>query len=434
MFQYEFQKNRKQWILVGVVSLVLAAYYVFTAFYGSFNTFSGAALENYNKNAGYRKVLQSERPGTVNEEWIEAVKNDYKALVDENYLTLEQSRKQLEEDFGGNMDFTAEEALANRYDVDYATGVLPAKEFFEDYSVAERYSNYFHRIIPMAQDPVGYTKDSYARDDVWAMREYGQSYMQREGYNDGQIADFWQLVERRYDGLEIVVGYSVGWDVLTSVMQYLPFTLGVALLVALANLFAQERSFSMFPILRTTKLGRQKLLRTKVSAALVIAAGMWVLFQGVMLLAVGLYYGLDGANVTPISYLFQLNVYGLNWIQYYLIQCLFSFLGTMVYALFVCVLSSFLPVKITLPLGLIATLVTGIPMDNFRFVSSAFSMMDKVKVLTPAQLMAAYPMLQTYQSYSIGDFQLLLPYAMMIGIILETTVLLYVLNRREGGK
>lgn len=434
MFQYEFQKSRKQWILVGVVSLVLAAYYVFTAFYGAFNTFSGGALQNYNKNEDYREILRSERPGTVNEEWIEAIKNDYKALVDENCLTLEQSRKQLAEDFEGNIDFTAEEALANRYDVDYAMGVLPAKKFFENYSVAERYSVYFHSIIPMAQDPVAYTKDSYDRDDIWAMREYGQSFLQLKGYNDGQIADFWQLVERRYSGLEIVVGYSIGWDVLTSVMQYLPFTLGVALLVALGNLFAQERSFAMSPILRTTKLGRRKLLRTKVTAALVIAAGMWMLFQGAMLLAVGLYYGLEGANVTAISHLFQLNVYGLNWIQYYLIQCLFSLLGTMVYALFVCCLSSFLPVKISLPLGLIATLVTGIPMHNFSFRSSAFSLVDKVKVLTPAQLMAAYPMLQTYQSYSIGNVQLLLPYAMMIAVVLETIALLYILNRREGGK
>lgn len=433
MFQYELQKSRRQWGLVAVVTLLLAAYYIFTAFGGSFNTFTGGALENYQDKA-YVEWKRSEKTGVVDDEWIESINRKYRALVDANCLTLEQSREQLDSVFQGNAEFTAEEALENRYDINYALGVLPYHDFFGDSYIGEQYHRYFNTIIPMAQDPVGYVKWDYARNDVWAMREDGMSYLQRQGYSDAQIDDFWKLVERRYDDLKIVVGYSMGWDVLTSVMRYLPFTLGIAILVVLGNLFAQERNYAMTPILRTTRFGRKKLLRTKLSLALMISAGMWVLFQGLMLLAIAIHYSLDGATVTVLSYMLHLSIYGLNWIQYYLIQCAFSFLGTMVFALFVCCLSSLLPLKIMLPVGLITTLITGIPLDKFTYLNQAFSLIDKVKMLTPAQLMAAYPTLQVYQSYSVGGFQIQLPYAMAIAIVIETILFLLFLNRREGGK
>lgn len=431
MLNFEQLKFKRQWTMTAVVTIALLVFYLSTVFFGDFDTFGGINKQYFLQHQDYQDRERSAEAAVVDASLYQQKQTEYRALVDEHGLTAEQSKEQLTSIFGNEPPFTAEEALENRYDLDYGVGVLPYDLFN---SLTEKYANFFQYIYPLAQDPVTFLKAAQAKDDKWAMEAYGVSSLEAAGYTKAQIEDYWNFVEHHYDDLELVVGYSLGWDMLTTVMQFLPYTLGIAILIALSNLFAQERALAVAPILQVTKFGRRKLLRRKLAFALMITAGLWILFQGAMLITVAIIYGLDGASVTALSFLLQPNLFGLNWGTYYLIQSLFSFCGTIVFALFICCLSSLFSLKVCLTFGLISTIVTGIPLTNFSNANTAFTLLDKIQVLTPAQLMGAYPTLQVYQSYSIGDFQLLLPYAMAIAIVLEIALMLFFLHRREGGK
>ena len=217
-------------------------------------------------------------------------------------------------------------------------------------------------------------------------------------------------------------------------MQYLPYTLGMTLLLVLGSLFSVESRYHMVPILRTTRKGRGTLLRTKLSLALLTSIGLWALFQGTMLLAVALTYGLQGANVTVMTMDVIPNLYGLTWGRYYAIQSLFSLLGTLVFTLMICVGSSLLSLRVMLPVGLVLVVLTGVPVVKFSYQVCALSLVEKFQVLTPTQLLSAYPALQVYQSYSMGRIQLQLPLVMLLAAILEILAFLTVLYHREGGK
>lgn len=73
-------------------------------------------------------------------------------------------------------------------------------------------------------------------------------------------------------------------------------------------------------------------------------------------------------------------------------------------------------------------------MEKFQFWECAFSLIDKVQALLPAQLMSAYTTLPIYQSYRFGNHLISLPYVTVAAISVELFLMLFFLKRREGGK
>ena len=182
-------------------------------------------------------------------------------------------------------------------------------------------------------------------------KEQGISYAAYLGYSEAQFSDYQKLIDRIYPEKKLVVGYSLGWDVLCTVMQFLPFTLGMVLIVTLGDLFSGEERTGMVPILRSTKYGRASLLKCKLGAAVTITTVLWILFQLVMLMTIALTYTLRGATCTVLLFNGKPSIYGLNWLTYYLLQCAYSYLGTLVFTLFICCLSSILPLRLSMPSG-----------------------------------------------------------------------------------
>lgn len=189
----------------------------------------------------------------------------------------------------------------------------------------------------------------------------------------------------------------------------------------------------MTPILWTLKKGRNALLRTKLTLALIAASVLWLFIQIAMLIAVALTYGLDGASCSAMQYR-EPRIYGLSWLELYLIQCGFSYFGTMVFALLVYCVSSILKLRLAMPGNLVITLLTGQDMVRFCFAKPAYTLPEKLLMLSPAQLMASYPTLQIYLSYEFGSVIIQLPYMMDIAIVVEATLMLLFLHHREGGK
>lgn len=433
--KFEFEKLLRQRKLLIIVTLALIAVYVSLAFNGSYDTFTGFSVEYFWEDEAYREFRMSQETELVDEAWIENMKAEYKSFVDENMMTPEEiaehiAKKKAE---GFQIDCTAEEALADRYNFDHAFEILNADAFYSR-QVENTYVDAFKIYIPLAEDPVQYMHDSYEASNYFWEKDAGISYADYMGYSKNQQADYWNFIDTTYPDQELVIGYSLGWDVLCSVMQFLPFTLGMALIVVLGNIFSQEQTENMIPILRTTTYGRSRLLRRKLVVSAVIATGLWILFQLAMLVAVSLTYTLRGAGCTVMSYDGQPSLYGLIWIQYYLINCGYSYAGTLVFALFVGCMSSVLKLRLSMPLNLVLTLLTGIPLNNFCYSDQAFKLIDKLRALSPAQLMASYPTLQVYQSYEFGSVIIQLPYMMTLAIVLESILMLLFLHRREGGK
>ena len=212
------------------------------------------------------------------------------------------------------------------------------------------------------------------------------SYAAYLGYSEAQFSDYQKLIDRIYPEKKLVVGYSLGWDVLCTVMQFLPFTLGMVLIVTFGDLFSGEERTGMVPILRSSKYGRASLLKCKLGAFVTITTVLWILFQLVMLMTIALTYTLRGATCTVLLFNGKPSIYGLNWLAYYLLQCAYSYLGTLVFTLFICCLSSILPLRLSMPLDLTITLLTGIPMNHFCYADQAFDLLDKCRAMTPSQL------------------------------------------------
>lgn len=432
--KYEFEKLLRQRKLLIIVTIALIAVYISLAFSGSYDTFTGFSVDYFWEDEEYREFQMSQETELVDEAWIENMHAEYKAFVDENMMSPEEiaehiSAKKAE---GFQIDCTAEEAIADRYNFDYAFEILESDAYYS--RQVDTYVDVFNIYIPLAEDAVQYIHDSYERSNYFWEKDTGKTWWEYMGYSDTQLTDYWNLIDTTYEDLELTVGYSLGWDVLCSVMQFLPFTLGMALIVVLANLFSQEQTDNMLPIMRTTKNGRSRLLRRKLRVTVIVASALWLLFQLAMLIAVSLTYTLRGSNVTAMCFSGAPNLYGLSWLQYYLINCVYSYLGTLVFALFVCCMSSLLKLRLSMPINLVLTLLTGIPLNNFCYADQAFKLLDKLRAITPAQLMASYSTLQVYQSYEFGNAIVQLPYMMAFAIIVEAILLTLLLHHREGGR
>lgn len=433
--KYEFEKLLRQRKLLIIVTLALIAVYVSLAFSGSYDTFTGFSVDYFWEDEEYREFRMSQETELVDEAWIENMQAEYKAFVDENMMSPEEIAEHIaaKKAEGFQIDGTAEEILTDRYNIDYAFEILDYDAFQSremEYIYLEAYNIY----TPLAKDPAQFIHNSYEKSNYFWEKDTGMSYWEHMGYSDAQWSDYWSLIDATYEDFELTVGYSLGWDVLCSVMQFLPFTLGMALIVVLGNLFSQEQTDNMLPILRTTKNGRSRLLRRKLGVAVIVTSALWLLFQFTMLIAVSLSYTLQGANVTAMCFNGAPNLYGLSWLQYYLINCVYSYLGTLVFALFVCCMSSHLKLRLSMPINLVLTLLTGIPLNNFCYTDQAFKLLDKLRAVTPAQLMASYSTLQVYQSYEFGNVVVQLPYMMAFAIIVEAILLILLLCHREGGR
>lgn len=433
--RYEFEKLLRGRKLSLFVTLTLLGVYLYFAFNGSYTTFSGVSLENFWKDSEYRHWRMSQETELVDDEWIENVKAEYKAFLDENVLSPEEIAQNIttKKAEGYQIDYTVEEALHDPYNFEYAFAILPYDAYHSrqmEYTFLVAFNTY----VPLAENPVQYIHDKYKVSNYYMEKDTGMTYAEYMGYSATQAEDYWDFIDTTYGDLELTIGYNLGWDVLCSVMQFLPFTLGMALIVVLSNLFSQEQMEHMPPILRTTKHGRSTLLRRKLIVTMTVVTCLWLFFQVAMLLAVSLTYTLKGASCTAMCFSGKPSLYCLTWIEYYLITCIFSYLGTMVFSLFVCCMSSLLKLRLSMPINLVLTLLSGIPLDRFCYADKAFKFLDKLRVLTPAQLMASYPTLQVYQSFEFGSVIIQLPYMMAIAIVIEAIILLFVLHRREGGK
>lgn len=425
MFWFELEKYQQQRLMNLIVTAVMLLIYLHGAFSG-LELLGGWSQAYYWENEDYRLWNRSHPAEMADGEWIKKTTAEYCTFVDENRRSDDEIKAFMEEWYDAewrSMGYPApvyEEVIADPYHFDNSMEVL------NDEAYHSREFAHFNRLfrvyIPLSTDPVGYIREFIAR------------YSSGDSYTTRQKADQLALTERVFRDFTPVVGDCFGWDVLICVGQQLPYSLGLVLVVVLSSLFSMERSSNIDPMLRTTKNGRGILLRAKLCRAWIITTLLWLLFQISMLVTVAVSYGLHGAEVTVMHWAGYPMPYGLSNLEYYLVQSVFSYCGALLQGLFVCVLSSLLPGRLCLPVGLVITLITGFPNTSFAWSDQCFTPWQKLTALTPGQILSAFALVQTYQSYEFGHVVIRLPCMVIIALMVEAALMLLLLHRREGGK
>ena len=163
MHGFELQKYRKQAVLLLMIVALLLGFYVASAFLGRMDTVTGINLAYFWGHPDYRAREQQVPTAVVNEAWAQERQQVYNDLVDTYGMTLEESQAQIESyDW---IDYSAEEALANKYDIDYLWGVLPDAVIDRNDWDLERLAFQLNHLIPMADDPLAYVQaDEFMRE------------------------------------------------------------------------------------------------------------------------------------------------------------------------------------------------------------------------------------------------------------------------------
>lgn len=426
MFQFEFEKFRRQRILVAAVTLVMLAVYISSAFRG-LELMGGWSQDYFWSHPEYREQMRSCETEYADDGWIRKVTEEYHAFVDENRRTDEEIGDFMEMWYDeewlsmGEEPPAYEKVIADPYNFQYAHEVLQTEAY--DSEEFEYFFQAFRVYLPLARNAPEY------------LRGLQEKYTMYQSWSSRQEKDWNQMIDEVFQDFTPVMGYSCGWDVLLCVGQRLPYTLGLVLMVALCTGFSVERASSMDPILRTARYGRGRLAGVKLLRAWLITTVLWLVFQLGMLLAVAVSYGLEGAEVTVmLGYLGYPSAWGLNNLQYYLIQSVFSYSGTVVQGLLICLLSCLFRARLSLPAGLVLTLVSGFPNESFFSSDLCFGFWQKIGALTPAQMMGAFTTFQSYQSYDTGFCLIRLPAAVELAMILEAVLMIIFIYRKKGGR
>lgn len=415
---YEIHKYRKQWLIILILTGVMLVYYVSHIFI-DMDMYAGWSVSAFLNKEDYHNYEISIDQEVVDEDFINSLDQEYHEMVNAHRKSDEEILQALKENEqtpdmlkdGENSNISINDIL---YDPDYAWVVMS-----EDFYNSQEMMDFQDRKLKLAQ----------MKENPYSIIEEMEYYGIMDTYNDAQQKEIIERLGDAFSKTELVTGYHKGWDVLISVGQFLPTTLGLVLLAALSSLFANDRERGMTDILRTTRMGRRKLVMSKLFMGFFLTTAIWILFQAAVLIAAALVFGLQGAECTVLSWMNMPSIYLFNYMQYYLWQLLFSYLGTLVFALMVCCFSSLFSMWMMLPLGLVVTLVTGFTSINN---AEAFSFIQKLQMLTPAQVMSSLHTFFNYQSFSLGSFQIQLPVAMLLAMGVESMLFVGVLMKREG--
>lgn len=389
----EIKKSRQSLKRIIPVTLAFLGFYLFIAYSGTFTGYTGQNYEFLFQNRDQIVVLKKQKSGVVDRQFIQEAEDTYREYVDKFRSSDEEIAGNLEK--CGEPYTTVEDVL---YDPQYIYFVFN-KKALEEHPEIELLEEETRPVIEYARDPEKYMLESEAVS----------------AYSKVLQEDYRQCIRQYQSGKKIVAGYFLGWDMAISLMQYLPVALGIVIVVSLFGVFARERRYQMPSLLLTTKYGWRKLLAAKLIIAWALTTVQWLLFQLAGLAVSAGLLSLSGKDCTFFSPLHP-SVYGFSCIQFYLMQLLVSYLGTMFFMLAVCLISCLLYDRLALICGLVATYATSFCNTSFWDEKPAYSTMEKIVALIPTQLIGGYNTFPYYQAYSFGNLVLRLP--VMTGIVL----------------
>lgn len=401
--EYELKKyilNRKV-VLTFVVSILLFLYFICTFQATMHNGWNMKYLEEKWGNAitfiQNREFLTTVMDVTFEKQLLK----EYKEYVDEEMRSDEEIIYELSQyDF----DETLESVLANRYNPMYS-GFVFSDALKEGNN---RLTQYFEPRFSEL-DEIPSLKESL--NENRKQEPYNQSY----GYlSDSDFKEMKELFEKNVINEPYLRGTSLGFDMLTSNMQFLPFVLGTLLVICFYGMFGSEKVKKTDTIILTSKEGKRKYIFSKITTVLIVCTVSWIVFQLTNLIACYFRYGLEGGQTSVYTF-FTPSPYGFNYLELYLKQLLVSYMGTLTFGYGIALVSQLLRPIPTFTLSMVVLLITSWlqPYSLSGYVSNISEMM----LLLPNQMMGAYNTYLLYLPYSIFGFSINLPsLTFMIGI------------------
>lgn len=161
MFRFEFEKFRRQRILVGVVALVMLAVYISSAFRG-IELMGGWSQEYFWSHPEYREQMRSYETEYADAGWIQETTEGYHAFVDGNRRTDEEIRAFMEAWYDEEWMSMGEEApvyeavISDPYNFQYAHEVLKTEAYESE--EFENFSRAFRIYLPLAENAPEYLR------------------------------------------------------------------------------------------------------------------------------------------------------------------------------------------------------------------------------------------------------------------------------------
>lgn len=346
----------------------------------------------------------------INEAFINSLNHEYKTFVDENRLSNEEIESILNE---SEYNETLTSVLENKYDYSYSGLIFSEEIKYGDNKLTNYFENRFYEINTLDR----------LRDDIEKKFYYEENNYQSFAYlSESQLNEMMNLMQKNILDKPYIRGYSIGFDLLSANLQFLPFTLGILLLVSLYGIFGAEKVKRTDTLILTCKEGKSKYITAKLLTVFIYTSLTWILFQLINLIACQLLFGLEGANVSVYSFGFY-SVYGYNYLEYFLHQLPVSYLGTLLLAYIISFSSQLLKPIPTLTIGTIWILLTSSVL--YSFSETGYSLISKLMLLSPTQMMSAYSTYSNYTPYQILGFNINLPSLTYLILILGLTFVIY---------
>lgn len=346
----------------------------------------------------------------INQKFQDDLDKKYRLFVDKNILDKESLMKNAKE-FNKGYD----ELYKERYDIEESGLIFSEKIKYSDQMnlFSEKYAAI-------------YNKEHMLEWCIEATKHMDENYLTQK-----QIEDLTSIIQKQISK-PYIQGYHLGFDYLIGNLQFLPFTLGLLLIICFYGMFGMEKARKTDTLILTSKYGKNEYIKSKLLTIWIVASIAWLIFQMVNIIGCWFMFGLDGAFVSVYKDFF-VSPYGLNYIQYYGIISIVSYFGTLLFSLLVCISSQLLKSIPTLCLGIIFVITTGWLISSYGNVG--FSLYDKWMLLLPTQMMSANTFLSEYIAIQISNWNMRLPllYAivLIIGLPLTSCILYKITKNRQ---
>lgn len=204
--------------------------------------------------------------------------------------------------------------------------------------------------------------------------------------------------------------YSWGWSRLHAMQIYLPFTVGMLLVVVLSPMFSNEYSSKMDSLILSSKQGKSKLIKAKMIAGYSIAILSWLSIQIINIIIIFSVFGINGWKAFMQNWYHNPSPYGFSYLTSYCIVSAISFVGLLFLTsmiLFISSKSKSIYTALIISAGII--LMTKVNIHIFSGVAT-----QNILMFLPTNILIAVNYFKTFETFYIFGKVIMAPYMVAV--------------------
>lgn len=332
------------------------------------------------------RAEQTQYAGAIDQNWTNEIEGKITAIMETPENLMSEDEKEV----------VRKEYLERGYTQKYVDS-LPNSVFLKSeikkslsYGIlesAEYYSGFYTYAENLSESLGTYYREMYHG-------EKGEVLAQKAENMYGYLADDYTAY---YD-------YCLGWSKLIDMQSILPFTVGLFLLIALPSVFSGEYNQKTDSLVLSAKYGRSKLIRAKIAASFLLAAGVWLLILLINLILVGSVFGLEGTQTFVQDWQYNTCPFPFTELSNYLAICGMSLTGIFIFTAVILFVSA----KTKKPF--ITLLICGVILLSSVIgnISQLGAFMSEILVFAPANILIAANHFAFFKAYYVFGHALLM--------------------------